>query len=219
MSRRKEEEGGGPKRPPRRSRYDGAAAHPGRDGPYSKKGSGHGREVGARHGRSFGTGICGGDRSQTDQCQTKTGAEPVTYPKQCTHHRLVASRIRISNFEFAPRIIPQRSHSQRKNRSEVSRTRANQSDEKRTGAHTIAIVGRTWLRIDCRRVTGPAQSRSDQNCAKKSLPLSSTMMKAGKSSTSIRQIASIPSSSYSSISTFLMQFLARIAAGPPIEPR
>ena len=44
--------------------------------------------------------------------------------------------------------------------------------------------------------------------AKKSLPLSSTMMKAGKFSTSMRQMASIPSSSYSWISTFLMQFLA-----------
>ncbi len=58
-----------------------------------------------------------------------------------------------------------------------------------------------------------------QNCAKKSLPLSSTMMKAGKSSTSIRQMASMPSSSYSWTSTFLMQFFARIAAGPPIDPR
>jgi hypothetical protein len=68
---------------------------------------------------------------------------------------------------------------------------------------------------------GPAilNREAIQNCAKKSLPLSSTIMNAGKSSTSMRQIASIPSSSYSWISTFLMQFLARIAAGPPIEPR
>jgi len=55
--------------------------------------------------------------------------------------------------------------------------------------------------------------------SKKSLPLSSTTMKAGKSSTSIFQTASIPSSSYSSTETFLMQFWARIAAGPPIDPR
>ena len=55
--------------------------------------------------------------------------------------------------------------------------------------------------------------------AKKSLPLSSTTMKAGKSSTSIFQTASMPSSGYSSTSTFLMQSCARIAAGPPIEPR
>jgi hypothetical protein len=49
--------------------------------------------------------------------------------------------------------------------------------------------------------------------------LSSVTMKAGKFSTWMRQIASMPSSGYSSTSTFLMQFLARIAAGPPIEPR
>src|SRR6187200_446944 len=55
--------------------------------------------------------------------------------------------------------------------------------------------------------------------AKKSLPLSSTTTKAGKSSTSIFQIASIPSSGYSSTSTLLMQSCASRAAGPPIEPR
>ena len=54
---------------------------------------------------------------------------------------------------------------------------------------------------------------------KKSLPLSSTTMKAGKSTTSIRQIASMPSSAYSTVSTFLMQCSARFAATPPIEPR
>jgi CHASE3 domain sensor protein len=54
---------------------------------------------------------------------------------------------------------------------------------------------------------------------KKSLPLSSMTMKAGKFSTSMRQIASMPSSGYSSTSTFLMQSWARRAAGPPIEPR
>ncbi len=54
---------------------------------------------------------------------------------------------------------------------------------------------------------------------KKSLPLSSTTMNAGKSSTSIFQTASMPSSSYSTTSTFLMQSWARRAAGPPMEPR
>src|SRR5579862_3662354 len=49
------------------------------------------------------------------------------------------------------------------------------------------------------------------NRPKKSLPLSSTMMKAGKSSTSIFQIASMPSSGYSSTSTCLMFSCARIA--------
>ena len=41
--------------------------------------------------------------------------------------------------------------------------------------------------------------------AKKSLPLSSTTMKAGKSSTSIFHTASMPSSGYSSTSTWRMQ--------------
>jgi len=54
---------------------------------------------------------------------------------------------------------------------------------------------------------------------KKSAPLSSTTIKAGKFSTSIRQTASMPSSGYSSTSTFLMQSWASRAAGPPIEPR
>ena len=54
---------------------------------------------------------------------------------------------------------------------------------------------------------------------KKSLPLSSVMMKAGKSFTSIRRIASMPSSSYSTVSTLLMQFLAKRAAEPPMLPR
>src|SRR5690242_17354102 len=57
------------------------------------------------------------------------------------------------------------------------------------------------------------------NSLKKSLPLSSMMMNAGKSTTSMRQIASIPSSGYSTTSTFLMQCSARLAAAPPIEPR
>ena len=54
---------------------------------------------------------------------------------------------------------------------------------------------------------------------KKSLPLSSTRMNAGKSTTSMRQTASMPSSAKSMHSTFLMFSSARIAAGPPIEPR
>ncbi len=55
--------------------------------------------------------------------------------------------------------------------------------------------------------------------AKKLLPLSSTMMTAGKSTTSILRTASMPSSSMSTISTFLMFFSASRAAGPPTEPR
>ncbi len=55
--------------------------------------------------------------------------------------------------------------------------------------------------------------------SKKSLPLSSITMNAGKSSTSMRQIASIPSSGYSSRSTLRMWFCARPAAAPPMLPR
>ena len=54
---------------------------------------------------------------------------------------------------------------------------------------------------------------------KKSFPLSSTSMKAGKFSTLIFHIASIPSSGYSTHSMLFMLFCARIAAGPPMEPR
>ena len=55
--------------------------------------------------------------------------------------------------------------------------------------------------------------------SKKSLPLSSTMMKAGKSRTVILKIASIPSSGNATVSTFVIQSLPRRAAGPPMEPR
>src|SRR4029077_7576361 len=54
---------------------------------------------------------------------------------------------------------------------------------------------------------------------KKSLPLSSITLKAGKFSTSIFHTASMPSSGYSTVSTFLMQCSARFAAAPPIEAR
>ena len=55
--------------------------------------------------------------------------------------------------------------------------------------------------------------------AKKSLPLSSTTMNAGKSRTSIRHTASMPSSGYSSTSTLVMQSCASLAAAPPMDPR
>ncbi len=44
-------------------------------------------------------------------------------------------------------------------------------------------------------------------------------MNAGKSTTSIFQTASIPSSGYSSTSTFRMFSYANIATGPPVLPR
>ena len=54
---------------------------------------------------------------------------------------------------------------------------------------------------------------------KKSFPLSSTRMKAGKFSTRIFHTASIPSSGNSTTSCDLMCSLASKAAGPPAEPR
>ncbi len=80
----------------------------------------------------------------------------------------------------------------------------------------------SWIAELSQRVVALQKKLRSQdrfNSLKKSLPLSSTTMKAGKSSTSIFQIASMPSSGYSSSSTFLMQSWARRAAGPPIEPR
>jgi len=69
------------------------------------------------------------------------------------------------------------------------------------------------------KVCTDCQNYSVMQSLKKSFPLSSTTMKAGKSLTSIRHTASMPSSGYSSTSTFLILFKARIAAAPPIEPK
>ena len=54
---------------------------------------------------------------------------------------------------------------------------------------------------------------------KKSFPLSSTRMKAGKSSTVIFQMASIPRSGYSTHSMLRMRLWESTAATPPIVPR
>lgn len=58
-----------------------------------------------------------------------------------------------------------------------------------------------------------------QSSSKKSFPLSSTTTNAGKSTTSILRIASIPSSSKSTKSTLRMFDCASTAAGPPMLPR
>ena len=63
------------------------------------------------------------------------------------------------------------------------------------------------------------QSVQGFSCWKKSLPLSSTRMKAGKSSTVIFQMASMPSSGYSTHSMLFMELCERTAATPPIVPR
>lgn len=65
---------------------------------------------------------------------------------------------------------------------------------------------------------GHSAQRADIS-EKKSFPLSSTRMNAGKFSTSIFHMASIPSSGYSRHSTFFMLSCARIAAGPQMLPR
>ena len=57
------------------------------------------------------------------------------------------------------------------------------------------------------------------NCLKKSLPLSSTSMKAGKSSTVIFHTASMPSSGNSTHSMLRMLLCESTAATPPIVPR
>ena len=90
-----------------------------------------------------------------------------------------------------------------------------------SGAYAM-IYGRRqglWVRRSAGRRCGRLVPHPRFNSLKKSLPLSSMMMNAGKSSTSMRQIASMPSSGYSTTSTFLMQCSARLAAAPPIEPR
>src|SRR4051812_6585225 len=57
------------------------------------------------------------------------------------------------------------------------------------------------------------------NSLKKSLPLSSMIMKAGKPPPSMPQIPSMPISEYPPPSPFLMQCSASFAPPPPIEPR
>ena len=79
-------------------------------------------------------------------------------------------------------------------------------------------LGRARLRAGA-RLTGRQSFAVTPSRAKKSFPLSSTTTKAGKSSTSMRQTASMPSSGYSSTSTLRMQSCASRAAGPPMEPR
>lgn len=104
------------------------------------------------------------------------------------------------------------------------------------------VWGRSWERV-CKKLTIYLGDQSPLHFLKKSLPLSSTTTNAGKSSTSIFHTASIPSSGNSSTSTyghstnerylrlgnyyvskrqaptFLMLFWAKMAAGPPMEPR
>ena len=55
--------------------------------------------------------------------------------------------------------------------------------------------------------------------SKKSFPLSSTIINAGKSFMVIMNMASMPSSGYSTVSILVIHSFPSLAAGPPIEPR
>lgn len=78
------------------------------------------------------------------------------------------------------------------------------------GNHTIVHGGRQ---------PAPTAVKPRYNCSKKSFPLSSTTMNAGKSTTSILRTASMPMSSKSTSSTLRMFDCASSAAGPPMLPR
>ena len=85
----------------------------------------------------------------------------------------------------------------------------------------VRSVVKSWIIVvQCLEVLFVNKERKDySNPSKKLFPLSSTRRKAGKSTTSIFQMASMPNSGYSRHSTFLMFSLASTAAGPPIDPR
>jgi len=78
------------------------------------------------------------------------------------------------------------------------------------------------LRCDPQRSDGETSGHMSQHhivqLEKKSFPLSSTRMKAGKFTTWIFQTASIPRSSNSTTSTLVMH-LAKTAAAPPTLPK
>ena len=83
-----------------------------------------------------------------------------------------------------------------------------------------SVVKSRIIVVQCLEVLFVNKERKDySNPSKKLFPLSSTRRKAGKSTTSIFQMASMPNSGYSRHSTFLMFSLASTAAGPPIDPR
>src|SRR6516165_6643077 len=93
-----------------------------------------------------------------------------------------------------------------------ARERVQLAPLRQSGCPTLLVGG-------CGRPHPRIPIRPQPSALKKSFPLSSMTMKAGKSTTSIRQTASIPSSGYSTTSTLRTQSWARRAAGPPIEPR
>ena len=85
--------------------------------------------------------------------------------------------------------------------------------------HTIQLIDWAYGGTVPKNLRPLISPLSDQSIVKKSLPLSSMIMKAGKFSTSIRQTASMPSSANSKTSTDLIDSRANLAATPPIDPR
>src|SRR5574344_626231 len=97
----------------------------------------------------------------------------------------------------------QNRRSQRK-RGTQFRAKKIKNDKKESANETSSLADSCKFTIQLYFLQLPRQVGF--NCLKKSLPLSSTKIKAGKSTTSIFQIASIPSSGYSRHSMLLMLF-------------
>ena len=83
----------------------------------------------------------------------------------------------------------------------------------------MSLLGKNVIHVHKLEVERPRIFAHYYVVLKKSLPLSSTRMKAGKSSTVIFQMASIPSSGYSTHSMLRMLLWDRTAATPPMVPR
>ena len=130
----------------------------------------------------------------------------------CTHSDVIDAALR-----WARGLEPDRRVDDPERACATRRSPSSRSGDGRRAYRAVVVrrVGRSSSRT-CRPSSWTDQLRV---AAKKSLPLSSTTMNAGKSRTSIFHTASIPSSGYSSTSTLVMQSLASRAAGPPIEPR
>ena len=87
------------------------------------------------------------------------------------------------------------------------------------GFNEICQIKKLLIAVAMGRRKAKRANYQRSRVSKKSFPLSSVMMNAGKSLTVIMKIASIPSSGYSRTSMAVIQSLARRAAGPPMEPR
>ena len=102
----------------------------------------------------------------------------------------------------------------------INRTRLTYAAIRRTSRDTWSI--RKQIDGSLQRCRGPFSAdvqASAEAAPKKLLPLSSQTINAGKFLTVILRIASMPRSSKSTTSTLRIFSLARIAAGPPIDPK